>query len=64
MTGPLWSVGLICDSGLLVNLNKESATVSSKEGKVLCYFQRVNGLYIAKVKIKNPKHPDFRRPGK
>ena len=64
VTRPLWSVGLICDSGLLVNFSKESATVSSKEGKVLCYFQRVNGLYIAKVKIKNPKHPDFRRPGK
>ena len=63
VTRPLWSVGLICDSGLDVKFSKTKATVNTKEGKELCVFHRVNGLYIAKVKIKNPKHEDFGRQG-
>ncbi len=64
VTRPLWSVGLICDSGLDVKFTRTHATVSTKGGQELCFFQRVNGLYIAKVKIKAPKKADdFRRQG-
>ena len=63
VTRPLWSVGLICDSGLDVKFSKTKATVNTKEGKELCVFHRVPGLYIAKAKIKNPKHEDFCRQG-
>ena len=54
VTRPLWSVGVICDSGLDVD----------KTGYELCYFPRdAGGLYIATVRVRNPEHPGFTRPG-
>ena len=60
VTRALWSVGLICDSGLDVQFSAENAVVRDKEGRELCVFQRTNGLYVTEVQIENP---GFHRPG-
>ena len=66
VTRALWSVGLICDRGLNVVFAKGHAKVLDGAGKELCHFDRRNGLYIAKVKLRNPKHvaEGFGRPGR
>jgi len=56
----LWSVGLICDSGLKVDFTSSKATVSDQGGKELCVFLRQNGLYVAEVEVENP---GFQRRG-
>ena len=64
VTRALWSVGLICDSGLDVKFTSKRAWVLDPSGKELCVFHRTNGLYIADVRIENPIHEDFQRPGR
>ena len=66
VTRALWSVGLICDSGLKVTFSKTNAYIKDQEDNELCVFTRSGeqGLYIADVKIQNPNHPDFQRPGR
>ena len=64
VTRALWSVGLICDSGLDVKFSSEKARVSDKQGREVCMFTRSNGLYVAEVKVENPKFEGFHRPGK
>ena len=64
VTRALWSVGLICDAGSDVKFNKNKASVMNSSGVELCAFNRENGLYVANVKVRNPKHPDFQRPGR
>ena len=63
VTRALWSVGLICDSGLDVRFRKDSASVLDPNGNEVCHFERTGGLYIATVKLENPEHPDFQRQG-
>ena len=63
VTRALWSVGLICDSGLSVRFSSERAWVLDPSGKELCVFNRTNGLYIADVQVENPIHEDFQRLG-
>jgi len=63
VTRALWSVGLICDSGLKVQFNSERALVLDGSGQEVCVFDRVNGLYVAEVKVENPIHEDFQRRG-
>ena len=63
VTRALWSVGLICDSGLNVKFTGQRAWVLDPSGRVLCVFHRTNGLYIADVKVENPMHEDFHRLG-
>ena len=58
VTRALWSVGLICDSGLDVRFSSERALVVDKGGQEVCVFNRVNGLYIAEVQVENPVHPE------
>jgi hypothetical protein len=62
VTRALWSVGLICDAGLDVKFNKSKASVVNANGTEVCAFNRENGLYLATVKIRNPRHPSFQRP--
>ena len=64
VTRVLWSVGLICDSGLDVKFNKDEAYVLDREGHKLCRFERTGGLYVATVRLENPEHPDFQRRGR
>ena len=63
VTRALWSVGLICDSGLDVRFRKNDASVLDQNGNELCHFVRNGGLYLATVRLENPEHPDFQRPG-
>lgn len=63
VTRPLWSVGLICDSGLDVRFRAESASILNKEGVEICHFERKHGLYIATVQLENPAHEGFGRLG-
>ena len=51
VTRALWSVGLICDSGLDVRFNSDRALVIDKQGREVCVFNRTNGLYIAEVQV-------------
>ena len=62
VTRALWSVGLICDAGLDVKFTKTKASVVNASGTEVCSFNRENGLYLATVKIRNPRHPSFQRP--
>ena len=63
VTRALWSVGLICDSGLDVKFSAEKALVLDKTGQEVCVFHRTNGLYIAEVQVENPNHQGFQRHG-
>jgi len=63
VTRALWSVGLICDSGLDVQFCSERALVKDKRGNEVCIFHRTNGLYVAEVQVENPDYEGFQRPG-
>ena len=63
VTRALWSVGVLCDAGLDVKFNKEKAVVFDANGVEVCVAYRKNGLYVSKVKIRNPKHAGFQRQG-
>jgi hypothetical protein len=63
VTRALWSVGLICDSGLDVKFAAMSASILDRSGKEICHFERRHGLYIATVQLENPLHESFGRPG-
>ena len=63
VTRPLWSVGLITDSGLGVKFFKDHASIFDKKGIELCHFTRTGGLYVTTVQLENPAHPDFQRQG-
>ena len=63
VTRALWSVGLICDSGLNVQFSAEKALVLDKQGQEVCVFHRTNGLYVAEVQVENPNHQGFQRQG-
>lgn len=55
---PLWSVGRICDSVCSATFDSAGAKVTHKAtGKQLCSFQRVQGLYVSTLKLKNPGFP-------
>ncbi len=62
VTRPLWSVSKICDQGHWVKFRKHDATVFTEDNVPVCVFQRKGGLYVGRVKLRNPKHPGFRRP--
>ena len=63
VTKALWSVGLICDSGLDVRFKKHEALVLDPKGNELCRFERIGGLYVTTVMLENPEHQDFQRQG-
>ena len=63
VTRALWSVALICDSGLDVRFGRESAVVVDSKGIEICKFQRRNGLYVARTRLLTPLYKGFQRPG-
>ena len=55
VTRPLMSVSKICDEGMKAEFDSKRALIKDiKTGKVLCVFKRVGGLYIAKMRLKQP----------
>ena len=52
---PLMSMSKMCDRGLEVHTTKTHAKVMDDKGNVVAKFDRVGGLYVASVKMKNPR---------
>ena len=63
VTRALWSVGLLCDNGLMVEFEKAGAAVKDRSGIGLCRFERAGGLYVTKVKAQNPLYKSFHGQG-
>ena len=64
VTRPLWSVGRICDEGFRITFDDKKAEVLDKKGRVVCTFDRQGGLYLSKLKLRNPNFKKgFRRQG-
>ena len=64
VTRPLWSVGKICDEGFKIIFDEQKAEVMDKQGKVVCKFDRQGGLYLSKLRLKNPNFKkSFHRQG-
>ena len=62
---PLWSVGRICDAGYEVRFSKSGAQIlHAASGKATGRFKRRNGLYVATMKLRNPKSSTFARQGR
>ena len=60
VTRPLMSVGRICDMGFQCNFMKNEAIILDANGGEVTRFQRVGGLYVAKLILKKPE--PFVRP--
>ena len=63
VTRPLWSVSKVCDAGYKVSFDDKSARVTDKAGTEVCTFERQGGLYVGRMKLRNPKWSGFTRPG-
>ena len=62
---PLFSVSRICGHrNNTMTFDKTKAVVRNPKGKVLMVFKRKGNLYIAQMKVRNPKHASFGRQGK
>ena len=65
VTRPLLSVPQICDKGMKVTFDDKLAVIYDRDGREVCRFVRSKGLYIAKMKIRNPafkRKQHFTRP--
>ena len=65
VTRPLLSVSKICDNGMKVTFDDKLAIIYDREGREVCRFVRSKGVYVAKMKIRNPafkKRQPFTRP--
>ena len=54
ITRPLMSVSKICDQDLICTFTKEKASVTNKNGEIICEFVRRGGLYVANMRLKRP----------
>ena len=61
---PLRSVSMICDAGFDVLFTSTEASVRDPtSGKTVCKYLRQGGLYTGEMRLRNPLHPSFGRPG-
>ena len=60
VTRPRMSVSKVCDSGMTATFDREKAVVRDNQGKIVCVFRRVGGLYVCKMRL---KPASFRRQG-
>ncbi len=63
VTRPLWSVSKVCDAGYDVKFSKKRATIMDEHGQPVCVFERQGGLYVARMRLRNPKYRGFSRQG-
>ena len=54
VTRPLMSVGRVCDQCLDCLFKKEYASIIDEGSREVCRFERVGGLYVAKLDLKRP----------
>ena len=65
VTRPLLSVTKMTESGKLsVVCRKDNAVILDEHQKVVATFHRSGGLYVAKMKVRNPRFQPFARPGR
>ena len=65
VTRPLLSVSKICDNGMKDTFDDNLAVIYNRNGKEVCRFVRQKGLYVAKMKLRNPafsRSKPFTRP--
>ena len=63
VTRPLMSVSKLCENGNYdVLCRRDQACILDREHNVVAAFERKNGLYVADLVAKNPKHPGFVGP--
>ena len=61
---PLMAVSRMCDKGdNTVTFDTKKAVVRNAKGQIICVFKRQGNLYVARMKIKNPRWRDFHRQG-
>ena len=67
VTRPLMSVSKICDTGMSMRFTAAMAIVEDPAGKEVMRFHRQGGLYVAKMRLRNPNYKPksqlFARPG-
>ena len=56
VTRPQMSFGRVCDQGLKCIFDEEKSWVVDRDGEEVCRFERRGGLYVARLKLKNPEH--------
>jgi hypothetical protein len=54
VTKPLMSVSKICSNGYRCNFTDQQAVIQDKQGRQVCTFQKNNGLYTSRLKLKAP----------
>ena len=64
ITRPLWSVSQILDNlpeDHEAVFKRNGAKIKDGRGRGIALFERKGGLYVSKMKLRNPKHAGFRR---
>ncbi len=66
VTRPLLSISKITENGTMhVLCTKDDAKlIEVRTGKVLATFRKKNGLYVAMMRVRNPRWQGFARPGR
>ena len=60
---PLWSVSYIADQGYETTFNEVCAIIRDKKGRQVARIPRRGGLYVGKMKLRNPRKAGFGRQG-
>ena len=55
VTRPLMSVSRVCDQGMTCTFSKSDALVLDRAGKTVAKFERIGGLYVARMRLKPPE---------
>ena len=66
VTRPLWSVSQILDNlpeDHEAKFKRQTASIRRGDGTEIAQFTRKGGLYVCKLKLRNPKHAGFHRQG-
>ena len=64
VTRPLWSLSEIMDNlpeDHDARFTRKFAHVRDGHGTPIALFERKGGLYVSRMRLRNPKHPTFRR---
>ena len=64
---PLWSIGTILDNqsddGCYAVFRKRRAEICNPGGLVMATaYRQPGGLWVGRVKVRNPRHPSFKKP--
>ena len=54
VTRPLMSVAKVCKNGYSCNFTDHDAKVVDREGRTVCAFRRVDGIYVGCMRLRAP----------